>query len=144
LAGPQRSWGRRAGAPRPPPGSRSRVLVLDDHIAPADIPALCERVRTMLGGGEAGPIVCDVGAVVHPDAVTIDALARLQLTARHLGGSVRLGDACIELQRLLALVGLGDVLPCGSGSGLESRGQAEQREQARRVQEEADPGDPTS
>ena len=54
-------------------------------------------------------IVCDVGAL-PPDATVIDALARLQLTARRLGLEVRLRHASNELQDLLAFAGLGDVL----------------------------------
>lgn len=134
----------RPGALRPPPGPGTRVLALGGSIARSDIPALCERVHVLLEGSEADLVLCDVGALVHPDATTVDALARLQLTARRLGRRVRLRDACGELQDLLAFVGLGEVLPLGAASGLEPRRQAEQREQARGVEEEADPGDPTA
>jgi ABC-type transporter Mla MlaB component len=54
---------------------------------------------------------CDVAAVVHPDIVLIDALARLQLTARRFGCQVRLRHACGELRDLLALMGLTEVVP---------------------------------
>ncbi len=130
-------------APLPLPEPRATVLVLSGRIARGDIPALCERARALLEGSEAGLAVCDVGTLVDPDAVTVDALARLQLTARRLGRLVRLRDACVELQELIALMGLGEVLPCDARSGLEPRGQAEEREQACGVQEEADSGDPT-
>jgi ABC-type transporter Mla MlaB component len=119
-------------------------LALSGRIARADIPALCERVRVLLEGSDAKLVVCDVGALVDPDAVIVDALARLQLAARRLGRRICLRHACVELQGLLALMGLGEVLPCGATSGLQPRRQAEQREQARGVQEEADPGDPTA
>jgi len=46
-----------------------------------------------------------------------------------------------SLQELLALMGLGDVL-LGAASELQPGGQAEEREQAGGVQEEADPVDP--
>ena len=101
------------GAPRPPPEGRTTVLVLSGPIARADVPALCERARLLLEGGGAGPVGCDVGALVAPDVVTVDALARLQLTARRLGGRVRLLHACGELQELLVLMGMSDVLPRG-------------------------------
>jgi hypothetical protein len=96
----------------------------------------------VLQKSECPPVVCDVGALADPDAVTIDALARLQLTARRLGYQLRLHDACSELLELLTLAGLRDVLPCGGMSGLEPGGQTEERKQARRVEEEANPGDP--
>jgi ABC-type transporter Mla MlaB component len=127
--------------PRPPPELNPTVLSLEGPITRADIPALCERARALLENCTIGQITCDVGAL-DDDAVTVEALARLQLTARGLGRRVRFTDASPELQRLLCLMGLDEVLPCAEGSGLEPRGHAEEREQARGVQEERDPGDP--
>ena len=66
-------------------------------------------------------IVCDVGALA-PDAAAVDALARLQLSARRLGHEILLRDASTELQELLEFVGLHDVLRIETGR------QAEQRE----------------
>ena len=86
------------------------VLVLGGSIARQEIPALCERVRATLECSGEGPVDCDVGAL-DPDAVSVDALARLQLTARRLGRTVRLRHSCGELQELLALTGLREVLP---------------------------------
>ena len=82
-------------------------------------------------------IVCDVGALA-PDAVAVDALARLQLTARRLGLEIRLRDASSELQDLLTFVGLRNVLR------VEAGGQAEQREQRLGVEEEREVDDPTA
>jgi hypothetical protein len=53
---------------------------------------------------------CDVSGV-EPDAVTVDALARLQLAARRYRCRVRLQNASGELLQLLAFMGLDDVLP---------------------------------
>ena len=89
----------------------------------------CMRMRT---------IVCDVGAVVTPDAGTIDVLARLQLAARRVGKEIRLRHASSELKQLLAFCGLDDVLP------LEAEGEAEEREQRRRVEEEREFPDPAA
>ena len=47
---------------------------------------------------------------VEPDAVTVDALARLQLAAGRLGCTVRLRNASAALRDLVALMGLRDVL----------------------------------
>ncbi len=117
-------------------------LVISGPITGAAVAGLCERVRLALEGSRADLVVCDVGTLVDPDCATVDALARLQLTARRLGRQVRLRNACGELQELLALVGLSDVVPCAA-LRREQRGQAEDRKQARGVEEEADPGDPT-
>jgi ABC-type transporter Mla MlaB component len=117
-------------------------VVLTGPITRADFPALCTRASEVLEGMDRDPVVCDVGALADPDAVTVDALTRLQLTARRVGRRVQLRHACVELQDLLVFMGLDDVLPCVAASGGEPRGQAEEREQARGVEEEGDPGDP--
>lgn len=132
------------GAPRPPAGPSATVLVLCGPIAPADIPGLCERARVLLERSDAELVDCDVRALVDPDAATVDALARLQLTARRLGRRVRLRHACGELQDLLVLMGLSEVVPVCPASGLQPRGQPEEREQVRGVEEEAEPRDPTA
>ncbi len=79
-------------------------------IAPDDLPGFCERICSLLAGTGAGVALCDVRGV-EPDAVTVDALARLQLAARRHGCRVRLRHASPELQELLAFMGLRDVLP---------------------------------
>ena len=100
------------------PGPGGTVLVMIGPITRDGIPSLCERARRLLGGCDPGPVACDVGALERPDAVTIDGLARLQLTARRLGYRVELQRACGELEELLVLTGLGDVVPCaGTGPG---------------------------
>ena len=89
------------------------------------------------------PVVCDVGAFTSPDASSIDGLARLQLAARRQGCQIEFRGARSELIGLLDLVGLREVLPMCGELGLEPPREAEEREQARRVEEEADAGDPT-
>lgn len=127
---------------RVPPGSRTVAIVVSGAVERAGIPALCERLREVLVRSDADAVLCDVGELEDADAVSMEALARLQLTARRLGRRVWLLDACGDLEDLLGLAGLDDVLPCAERSGLEPGRQPEQREQARGVEEEADPGDP--
>jgi ABC-type transporter Mla MlaB component len=76
----------------------------------ADLPGLCDRVCSLLTKNGAGVALCDVRGV-DPDAVTVDALARLQLAARRHGCQVRLHHASDELLELVAFMGLTDVLP---------------------------------
>jgi hypothetical protein len=80
-------------------------------------------------------IVCDVGEF-NPDVACVGALARLSLGARRLGVEVRLRGASSELHELLAFCGLDGVLP------VETLGQAEEREEPLRVEEEAELDDP--
>jgi hypothetical protein len=88
-----------------------------------------------MGALRPNTIVCDVGALAA-DVVVVDTLARLQLAARRLGLEIRLRHASIELQELLAFVGLRDVLR------VETSGQAEEREERAGVEEERELDDP--
>ena len=79
-------------------------------IEPEDLPGLCERVCGLLNGSGARVAFCDVRGI-QPDAVTVDALARLQLAARRAGCQVRLRNPSDELRELVSFMGLADVLP---------------------------------
>jgi ABC-type transporter Mla MlaB component len=79
-------------------------------ITRADLPGLCDRVCALLGENPARVVLCDVRGV-EPDAVAVDALARLQLGATRHGCRVRLRGASPELGALVEFMGLGDVLP---------------------------------
>jgi ABC-type transporter Mla MlaB component len=110
-------------------------------ITPAAIAELCERVRVRLAMGDVDLVTCDVGELADPDSAAVDALARLQLTARRQGRSIRLRHAPVKLQDLLVMTGLCDELPrCGALLGTQR--EPEEREQVR-VDEEVDPADPT-
>ncbi len=74
-----------------------------------DLPGLCERVCALFASERPVVAVCDC-ATVGADAVTVDALAKLQLAARRAGCQVRLRHASPELTSLVALMGLSDVL----------------------------------
>ena len=120
-------------------GSAGAILILRDPITREGLEALCEGTRALLKGSDVDLLVCDIGVLTDPDAVAIDALARLQLTARRLGRRIRFRDACGEVQRLVGFMGLEDILSLGSVSGLELGRKTEEREQALGVEEEADP-----
>jgi ABC-type transporter Mla MlaB component len=125
------------------PNPSTIVFALDGPIAPEDVRWMCERVRSLVQASGTGHVICDVGAVVHPDAVTVEALARMQLTARRLGGRLKFQNACGELRDLLSVSGLSDVLPCDELT-LEARGHTEEGEPPRGVEEERDPADPVA
>lgn len=85
-------------------------LTISGPIARTDLAGLCERVCGILERSGAGLALCDVRGI-EPDAVTVDALARLSLAAQRHGCQVRLRHASDELLELLAFMGLDDVLP---------------------------------
>jgi len=92
------------------PAARTFAFAVEGPIARDDLPRLCERVCALLE--EHGPAIglCDVGGV-EADAVTVDALARLQLAAQRHGCRIHLRRASNELRELLAFMALSDVLP---------------------------------
>jgi hypothetical protein len=69
-----------------------------------------------------------------PDLAAVDDVARLQLSATRLGGGIVLVAAVAALRELLDLAGL----------SVEMRGEAEEGEDRRGVQEHVEPGDPAA
>jgi hypothetical protein len=88
-------------------------------------------------------VILDVDAR-RADLALVDALMRLQLTARRRGWTVALRGATTDLRDLLALVGLADVLVLDPPLGRrgEPCREAELGEQLG-VDEVVQPGDPT-
>jgi ABC-type transporter Mla MlaB component len=78
-------------------------------IARVDLPGLCDRVCALIRTSRAATAVCDVAGVAV-DAVTVDALARLQLAARRQNCRIQLRNPSEELRELVAFMGLEDVL----------------------------------
>jgi hypothetical protein len=125
-----------------PSAAGTTVWVLGPTIARADVPQLCAQLGRHLADTDAAVVICDVGAVTEPDLVTVEALARLQLTARRHGRRLWLLRACGPLRDLLALTGLCAAVPLHPPLAVEPRRQAEQREQALGVEEMVEPDDP--
>ena len=82
-------------------------------------------------------VSCDVRAL-GADVAAVDALARLQLAARHAGFELRLVHASAELSYLIELTGLEAVLRVEPGR------EPEEREQRLSVEEEAQLDDPAA
>lgn len=78
----------------------------------------------------------------RPDLALVDTLARLQLSARRLGWSIRLCGPDAWLCELLDLVGLADVVRV-AGSPLQAGRETEGGEQLG-VEEVLDGGDPSA
>jgi ABC-type transporter Mla MlaB component len=92
------------------PRESTIAFAIEGPIAHADLPGLCDRICALLERSGAGVALCDVSGV-EVDAVTVDALARLQLAARRHGCRVRLRGASSDLLELVTFMGLRDVLP---------------------------------
>jgi ABC-type transporter Mla MlaB component len=92
----------------PRDGPHEVAFAIHGPIARSDLAGLCERVCALLSAA-GSVVVCDVHGV-EPDAVTVDALARLQLAARRRGCEVRLRSASPQLLDLIGLMGLTNVV----------------------------------
>ncbi|MFL5926816.1 MAG: STAS domain-containing protein [Gaiellaceae bacterium] len=85
------------------------TFAIKGPIERSDLPGLCNRVCALLEGSSATVAYCDVDGV-GVDAVTVDALARLQLGARRHDCTVRLINAAPELLALVRFMGLENVI----------------------------------
>jgi ABC-type transporter Mla MlaB component len=94
------------------PASNTLTFTIHGPIAPDDLPGLCERVCALVTESGAELALCDV-CDVEPDAVTVDALARLQLAAKRNGCRIQLRGASQELCGLIEFMGLSDVVCTG-------------------------------
>jgi ABC-type transporter Mla MlaB component len=93
-----------------PTGGPSEVaFAIRGPITRADLPGLCDRVRVVLTDAPEPIVSCDVHGV-EPDAVCVDALARLQLAAQRRGRRVVLLNASAGLLDMVDLMGLANVL----------------------------------
>lgn len=90
------------------PASHTTAFAVRGPIARSDLPGLCERICAVLERSN-GVVLCDVSGV-DADAVTVNALARLQLAACRRGCQIRLRNASPDLLELVAFMGLRDVL----------------------------------
>jgi ABC-type transporter Mla MlaB component len=142
LAAPDPPFLKPLESLRPPSGPRTIVVDVSGPIARAAVPDLCEHLRLRLAKGDVDLVTCEVGGLVNPDVTAVGALARLQLTARRSGRTIRLRNAQVELCDLLTLTGLRDELPVCPGLLAQPYRQPEQREQVR-IDEEVDPADPS-
>ena len=88
-----------------------------------------------MAAGRPSTLVCDV-ATLAPDAVTLDALAHLQVAASRLGYELVLRGASARLLELVELFGLCELLPVEAGR------EPEEREERVGVEEERELGDP--
>jgi hypothetical protein len=94
------------------PEPTTAVLVIARPVAQGDAEQLCEQLQALARESAPEVVVCDVRALAA-DARSVDALARLQLTARRLGCQIRLVRASPELDDLLSFLGLAGVVGCG-------------------------------
>jgi ABC-type transporter Mla MlaB component len=85
------------------------VFTLTGPLSRRELPELRHRIEALLDGNDASDVVCHVAAA-ELSAVTVDALAQLQVIARRHHCRVRVTGASGELRELVAFMGLADVV----------------------------------
>ena len=119
------------------------MLVIAGSVAAReDVCRLCEQLRAVMSSCAADTVICDVHAL-PPNARALEALARLQLTARRARRRIRLQRAAPELLQLLEFAGLAEAIPYEPLAIGQRQRQAEQREDPLNVEEAVDRGDPS-
>ena len=78
-------------------------------IARADLPGLCARACRLVDRTPADVVRCDITAI-DADAVTVEALARLELGLRRQGRRTQFRGASSDLLELVDFMGLSSVL----------------------------------
>jgi ABC-type transporter Mla MlaB component len=89
---------------------RSATLAIRAPLQREDLPGLFARTCALLQLASPQLLSVEV-AQIEPDAVAVDALARLALAARRHGCAVQLRGASPQLELLIELIGLADALP---------------------------------
>ena len=74
-----------------------------------DLPRLCGDLAALIETTGATCAICHVGGA-GPDAVIVDALARIRLVARERGCTVEIRGASEQLRELVAFMGLHGIL----------------------------------
>ena len=88
---------------------RTIAFAVRGPIQRSELPGLCDRVCALFARSAPEVALCDVSDV-PADAVTVDALARLQLAAQRCACTVRLRNASPQLLALVEFMGLENVL----------------------------------
>ena len=106
---------------RPAQHPRTLVVTIAGRIDRSDAARFAMLVDDQLRIRPARAVICDVGGLDAPDVAAVDAICRIRLSVRRLGGHLRLRHASRELVDLIDLMGLCDVLSTPARSALETR-----------------------
>jgi ABC-type transporter Mla MlaB component len=91
------------------PAQETIELAICRPLGRANLGGLCEGVCKALESSGAGVAICDLSKA-RADAVTVEALARLQLEVRRRGYRADLCSPSTELLALVEFMGLREVL----------------------------------
>ena len=87
------------------------VLAVGGRVRPTDVRELVAAAAQMMQDDDSARVVLDLALLHSRGLATVDAVVQLQLAARRQGRCVGVRNVAPEMQRLLAFVGLSDLLP---------------------------------
>lgn len=87
------------------------VLAMGGRVRPTEVGALVATAVRMMRDDDSARVVLDLTLLQSRGLTAVDVVVQIQLAARRQGHRVGVRNAAPEMQRLLAFVGLGDLLP---------------------------------
>lgn len=87
------------------------VLALGGHVRPEDVQEVVATAAQMMRDDDSARVVLDLALLQSRGLSAVDAVVQIQLAASREGRRVWVRNAAPKMQRLLAFVGLGDLLP---------------------------------
>ena len=87
------------------------VLAVGGRVRPDDVQEVVATAAQMMRDDDGARVVLDLGLLQSRGLSAVDVVVQIQLAARRQGRCVGVRNAAPEMQRLLAFVGLGDLLP---------------------------------
>jgi len=91
--------------------SNALVLAVGGLVRPTEVRELVATALLMMRDDDSVRVVLDLALLESRGLTAVDAVVQLQLAARRQGRCVGVRNAAPEMQRLLAFVGVGDLLP---------------------------------
>ncbi|MEU4562265.1 hypothetical protein AB0F72_28105 [Actinoplanes sp. NPDC023936] len=87
------------------------IFPVGSGVGRAEIPALCADLGALLHGRRPGVVLCEMTGPGPPGVATVEALARLRLTAQRHGWQLRVRGMTADLHQLIGVLGLSATLP---------------------------------
>ncbi|MGH3315432.1 MAG: STAS domain-containing protein [Nocardioidaceae bacterium] len=87
------------------------VLAVGGRVRPEDVQEVVAAAAQIIRDDDSEQVVLDLTLLQSRGLSAVDVVVQIQLAARRQGHCVGVRNAAPEMQRLLAFVGLGDLLP---------------------------------
>jgi hypothetical protein len=97
--------------PAPGPTVMATIFPVGAGVGRAEIPALCADLAGRLRGRAPDVVICELAGPGRPGVATVEAIARLRLTAQRHGWRLHVRDPSPDLLAVVVVVGRGPARP---------------------------------